>query len=314
MKPVVKWLPVLLTVCLHIIACSRPQLCVPPLPESAGSRDNSLPRPYRFVVSDNVRSEYGTTAGTLEKDGFDIAAFLSGKKELLFRDRAEYSDADGCFLTAGFYWHTDDTAIDFYAVHPSGLSICTDTENGVVMSLDGVSPQTDIVASKEQGVWGDEEGISLNFHHILGRLELYVKGQDPNVSYVTGSVSITYPAGGTCSFEDWSWTAEGESSLCVTPYPEADSLPPERDTAIQDNGPAYIGEWNFIPGTLEITVEWVCFYEGIAVGSYRKSADIKLSRGKITAATLLLTDSGVKEMETGVTVSAWEDSEVPVGF
>lgn len=245
----------------------------------------------------NCPVKFFSGGGDYAEDGFSIIGISSDGNDLILNDIAVPESSPGAFVTAGKHNIPYGKSVDFYAVWPKEPGI--KVSDGDILFIYGPEHKgLDILAGEARNFMYDGGAshniVPLRFRHISSGLEVHVQGFDEEGSYVVKAIYVTHASSAAYNLKTsrWETLAEGgTTNLGIT------------------------GERQyFIPGTIEITVQWSCFHNGIETAEYDASVPINLTMGTISSVKLVLSDRESGKIGFDVNVEPWNQTNADADF
>lgn len=178
----------------------------------------------------------GTKAAVTDNDNFTaftVSAYTVAKADIAttglgdaYMDAVDYTGKQGGWSTTGgtYYWPVNQ-AMQFFAYPTTAKADFTVPATGYPTLKFGVAAlakdQTDLVVAYSEAVTKPADNkLTLNFKHILTRINFSYKPTDATYTYTINEIKINGVSGGTATykFADNSWDLTGAETTSGTDY------------------------------------------------------------------------------------------------
>lgn len=211
--------------------------------------------------------------------------------------------------------------------------------------------ERDIIFSRAWDVEAQGNAQNMAFYHGSSQLAFTALGADANVTYKLHYLGAVAPKSGEFFFDDdfvytadatpvpytfGSWTRSNELSnvyatdAASSNYVESVWCNKAFNIAVGSNlgddistssATAITGSYSFIPGNVQLKVEWSCWKDDVCVGHYTRytagvsgkvGTPIALAQGKRTTVNLTLPNDEAAQIKFTISVAAWQDASQDV--
>lgn len=205
------------TAALAITSCSQNEEFEAPSQKAEINFGTIVKATSRATVTDNTNFKSFKVSSFIVEDNFDFSTTLLGSP---YMDGVEYTGEKGNWTTKDsnkYYWPTGKN-VQFFG-YPETLTLTnpSDPAKGYPTLAFAIgansTEQTDlVVASKNTAKPSDSSIVTLDFKHILAKVNFSYKPVDTNYSYSISRITITGVKGGNVTYTFANEVASGKWS------------------------------------------------------------------------------------------------------